>query len=198
MHGVARRVKTSIEVEKEKKQAELIKIQKYQQLTDQIAKMRKENIFNKAAMELSAKLLEMSSEFYSIWNYRKQILLHYSQTLTQKEMEPIIQDELKMLQGAIRNNPKSYWVFLHRVWVMQLGETLGIPADWNLELMLCEKLLAVDERNFHCWNYRRYVAKKANVPFSQEFDFTTKKIEEKFSNYSAWHQRSFFASKNVR
>ena len=42
----------------------------------------------------------------------------------------------------------------------------------------------------HCWNYRRHVSSKANKSWNEEFNFTTKKIEDNFSNYSAWHQRS--------
>jgi hypothetical protein len=42
----------------------------------------------------------------------------------------------------------------------------------------------------HCWGYRRYVTEKAGTSNDSEFQFTTKKIEENFSNYSSWHQRS--------
>lgn len=62
--------------------------------------------------------------------------------------------------------------------------------DYEQELNLCEQFLREDQRNFHCWNYRRDIHLRSGLPNSQEFDFTTKKIQENFSNYSAFHQRS--------
>lgn len=47
----------------------------------------------------------------------------------------------------------------------------------------------------HAWHYRRYVTSKLSCTTETsliqiEFDFTTTKINQNFSNYSAWHQRS--------
>jgi len=89
------------------------------------------------------------------------------------------------MENSIKQNPKSYWVWLHREWI-----TARMKVDWQRELMLCHKLLELDERNFHCWNYRRYVTSKADLPLQKDIEFTTAKIEKNFSNYSAWHQRS--------
>lgn len=42
----------------------------------------------------------------------------------------------------------------------------------------------------HCWNYRRAVAGLAGASPESEFALTTAKINENFSNYSAWHYRT--------
>lgn len=41
----------------------------------------------------------------------------------------------------------------------------------------------------HGWNYRIWLAKWASLSVIDEFDFTTRKIYENFSNYSAWQRR---------
>lgn len=93
------------------------------------------------------------------------------------------------------------------------------------EVRQCEKLLALDERNFHAWNYRRWVmlvaadaedfmSRTSTDPsnavvegvgerlFSTqeiaEAEYTCSKIKVNFSNYSAYHQRSLMVTRALR
>lgn len=82
-------------------------------------------------------------------------------------------------QDALQRNPKSYSAWFQRQWIIDRG--LG---DLQKEIGLCDKLLELDERNFHCWNYRRHVCQLAGATQADELAFSTLKIEQNFSNYS--------------
>lgn len=62
------------------------------------------------------------------------------------------------------------------------------------EFRLLEKLQKADSRNFHAWNYRRFIAALQNRSEEDELKFTTDMINTNFSNYSAWHNRSVLLS----
>jgi geranylgeranyl transferase type-2 subunit alpha len=65
-------------------------------------------------------------------------------------------EELQLCERALRRNPKSYGAWHHRKWTLRaLGPA---RADLGRELALCAQLLAADERNFHCWGFRRRAA----------------------------------------
>lgn len=62
--------------------------------------------------------------------------------------------------------------------------------DLDAEFVFVQKKLEEDCRNFHAWNYRRFLVKTANQSPEEEFKFCQEKIDQNFSNFSAWHHRS--------
>jgi len=139
----------------------------------------------------------MNPEFYTVWNFRREIIQRLSNSLSPEEIKSLYQSELKFGTQVIVMNPKSYWIWFHRIWLTTAISKSQLPQVqdsliemWKREFEQCGKLLNMDERNFHCWDYRRFVAKNLQATIEQEFKFTTEKIEKNFSNYSAWHQRS--------
>ena len=124
-----------------------------------------------------------------------------------------------MTMSALKKHPKVYWIWNHRRWCLENvpdgpggdGEEDANgwkQANWTRELQVVERMLDADARNCEwkivsidfinwrkkvlAWSYRRYVLGSMPVPrsLSSELNYTTKKIESNFSNFSAWHQRS--------
>ena len=135
----------------------------------------------------------VNPDFYTLWNFRRDILTrllvqhdeedddNYAQRVTE-----ISTVELNLTETALtKRNPKCYYAWHHRKWIVGLGF-----CNLRAELSLCARFLERDERNFHCWTYRRCVASSLNVSKEEEFQFTEELISRNFSNGSAWHQRT--------
>lgn len=128
----------------------------------------------------------------------------FSETPTEHSPDELIQGDLHLTFTLLRKFPKCYWIWNHRDWLLQRGESL-LGADaahklWSGELQLINKMLHADSRNFHAWGYRRFVVsqlERLTAPEStspslaeSEFEYTTKMIKNNLSNFSAWHNRS--------
>lgn len=119
------------------------------------------------------------------------------------EILNLIQSDLSFLIPLLRGFPKCYWLWKYRLWLLSLGTSI-LPfltsyTLWEQDLTLVGKMLTLDSRNFHGWGYRRIViaalekgqaiTEKKSMA-EQEFDYTTKMINNNLSNFSAWHNRS--------
>ncbi|KAG2348523.1 rab-protein geranylgeranyltransferase [Suillus weaverae] len=202
MHSVKRSRQTP-EALAEKKRREKSKIDEFLALTDDVLSRKKKQDWSNDAFELTQRLLQINPEFYTVWNYRRNILLNgiFPQS-TPEQINNLLSNELSMTTTALKANPKVYWIWNHRRWCLENGpdgpERNGVPsmewrqANWDKELFVAERMLDADARNFLAWNYRRYVL--ANMPTrrseTSELAYTSRKIGANFSNFSAWHQRS--------
>eukprot|EP00058_Branchiostoma_floridae_P021958 XP_002607448.1 hypothetical protein BRAFLDRAFT_276668 [Branchiostoma floridae] len=185
MHGRLK-VKTTAEQQEAKRKEREEKLSKYQAATGRLFEKRKNAEHDGEALDLTGRILAHNSDFLTMWNYRKEIFQAFHKDKSSDEMQQLYQDELSFLETCLKSNPKSYSVWEHRCWVM---DCMPQP-NWQRELLLCGKFLEYDERNFHCWDYRRFVVRRANIPPQEELKFSTDKISSNFSNYSSWHYRS--------
>ncbi|KAJ2772167.1 hypothetical protein IWQ57_001883, partial [Coemansia nantahalensis] len=126
---------------------------RYRALNEKVVELRARGECSRAALEATQQLLEQNTEIHSVWNYRRAVFQGLPAWSDADQRQAMLEEELGFLQRVIRRNIKSYWMWAHRVWVLQ-----SLPrVEWARELALVAKLLAVDARNYHGWNYRRFV-----------------------------------------
>ncbi|KAI6654665.1 Geranylgeranyl transferase type-2 subunit alpha-like [Oopsacas minuta] len=185
MHGRVK-VRTSEEQAAAKKLEREKKIKKYQGVTEEIYARREAGSLDEELLKLTETLLAWNPDHYTVWNIRREVIVNI---LTYSEVEAkteLFKRELHFLEMCLKVNPKSYGTFMQRRWVMSNNP----DPDWKHELALCDLFLSYDERNFHCWDYRRFSIGKSEISPMEELEFSQKKIESNLSNYSAWHYRS--------
>ncbi|KAL0585683.1 hypothetical protein ABG067_004607 [Albugo candida] len=191
MHGRVKSVERAIDEKKTENDRieDLNKVKMYKDIVSKVLRMKNESVYDaQVALPLTRHLLLLNQEFHIVWGYRRAIILHMSkkEDITERSKMDLGKEELKLTFEALQRNPKSYAAWFHRQWVLDRN----LVENVQKEIHLCEKLLELDERNFHCWNYRRYVAKKIGMGREEELQFSTIKIEQNFSNYSALHHRT--------
>ncbi|KAK9082490.1 hypothetical protein Syun_031693 [Stephania yunnanensis] len=170
--------------------ASIEKAAKLRSLQSLVLHNHQNKIYDKEALEVSSKLLELNPELYTAWNYRKLAVEHALLSEENSDtIRAILDEELKVVENALRRNFKSYGAWEHRKWVLRKEY-----SSVDQELRLLDQFQKADSRNFHAWNYRRFVAKLKNLPAEEELKYTTSMIESNFSNYSAWHNRSVILS----
>mmetsp|Transcript_40023 Transcript_40023/g.87344 ORF Transcript_40023/g.87344 Transcript_40023/m.87344 type:complete len:606 (+) Transcript_40023:24-1841(+) len=200
MHG--RRKKDAIELSDEDKQRERDQLLTGLGLFREILEKRRQKVYTMHTHEITMKALQFNPEFSTLWNYRREIILHVGKG---DAGLPMLQGELKLLEKVLHKAAKAYCVWFHRRWVLDQLVQRGSKAELlEAELALCDKHLQLSNRNFHCWGHRQWVIDRLRqlAPDTrpdkwdhQDLEFTTAQIDRDFSNYSAWHRRSLLPSK---
>ena len=110
--------------------------------------------YNQDTFKLTSQLVEWNLDYYTIWNYRRILLQEFVlKGLDAEEQQKVYNKELMLFLQLIKKNPKSYWMWNHRIWCLQ-----NMPKpDWQAELGLVEKMLTMDARNCKV-HYRGRVA----------------------------------------
>lgn len=122
-------------------------------------------------LKLTEKLLIVNPDPSHLWNHRRELLL-----LLEAGSSFRIEDELSLTSSCLRRNPKAYGAWFHRKWSIRNWLTaaasssedkkdraLALQSLLSSEQHLCAQFLELDERNFHCWNYRRFVVSAITV-----------------------------------
>lgn len=184
MHGRVK-VRTTEEekIRKAKERQEKLKL--YRCAMNKIQTKREAKEFDKELLELTGQVLTSNPDIYTLWNIRREIL-NCLRNNSEDDISVLYDAELCLTEHCLKHNPKSYSAWHHRMFVL----TTRDDPDWKKELFLCDKYLKFDERNFHTWNYRKFVVTNCKPSLEDEFQFTTEKLYDNFSNYSAWHYRS--------
>ncbi|RAH43238.1 Rab geranylgeranyltransferase BET4 [Aspergillus brunneoviolaceus CBS 621.78] len=210
-HGIPRYARRGERTE-EARQQELRKIEKYRELEQSVREKIAAQQYTPETLQKISELLSSNPEYYTIWNYRRQVLRSEfsraessgSNETAAEHVASLIKNDLLFLIPLLKSFPKCYWIWNYRVWLLDEAKRL-LPASisrrfWQEELGLVGKMLNLDSRNFHGWGYRRFVIetlrelKSAEQPSEDmtqaEFDYAKKMIGANLSNFSAWHYRT--------
>ncbi|WVQ73480.1 hypothetical protein IAR50_003052 [Cryptococcus sp. DSM 104548] len=197
MHGV-KRTRMTPQAAAAKRAKEQGKVDAYLALQEEVLGLKQAGEHTEGALGKTNKLLDLNPEFYTIWNYRRNILLALFSSSTPEDIVAYLAHDLRLTTSYLLVHPKVYWIWTHRKWCLQ-----SVPAGpgesqewrkkfWDGEIKLVENMLEADARNFHAWGYRQYVLSSLPTrrPLSDELRYTQSKIESNFSNFSAWHYRT--------
>ena len=90
-----------------------LKAESLAKTTEDVLTMKKEKLYTLGSLEVTGKILRSNPDFYSVWNYRKEILMSLSIDLSSSSGEHYHKDdtlrdqELKLSEDCIKRNPKS-------------------------------------------------------------------------------------------
>ena len=190
MHGRLK-VKSSEQQEAERKAERKAKCAAYQKAMSDILDRRESGSGtedDQVQLKMTAGVLLGNADITVLWSIRKEVILRMEATASvgAADLKALFKGELSLTKQCLVTNPKSYGAWYHRCWCLKRMD----DPDWATEINLCNGYLDKDERNFHCWDYRRFVVDSAGVPDAEELRYTFDRINENFSNYSAWHYRS--------
>lgn len=187
--------------EKTKEQTRQL-IAKFREVYEDIFKHKAEGYMGADIIKRIDALLELNPELYSVFNYRRQLLLHKWEVAAKEEKENTteapaaaeqpnntfvsakqkqledMEREIKLNTKILLKDYKVYSAWLHRRWLFLRMDNKMKAAFLSKERQQCETLLSVDERNFHAWGYRRWVLNEQRKLALQPVDDVNETIRQ--------------------
>uniref|UniRef100_A0A8C4R9X4 Protein farnesyltransferase/geranylgeranyltransferase type-1 subunit alpha n=1 Tax=Eptatretus burgeri TaxID=7764 RepID=A0A8C4R9X4_EPTBU len=145
---------------------------------DYLRAMMKQDERSERALNLTTDVIALNSANYTLWHYRRQILLTLKKDL---------REELLFVQEMIEDQPKNYQVWHHR---KLLVEWLKDPSE---ELAFCAEILKQDAKNYHAWQHRQWVLQEFYL-WQDELEYVEALLQDDLRNNSAWNERHFVIS----
>lgn len=148
-------------------------------------------------LTLTAEALQLNAANYTVWAYRRNVLMTLSAPLAKEHTFT------KML---LLDHPKNYQLWYHLQWLMEQAaksdegndpKTVYSRPDSKLfqtvknELDLIREILGDDSKNYHAWQYRRWLVDFFCVPIKDELKFTELMLLDDSLNNSAWNHRFY-------
>ncbi|BHF59909.1 LanC-like protein 3 [Sparganum proliferum] len=136
----------------------------------------------------------MNPANYTVWEYRRRILLSLKTPLV---------NEHHFVKTFLYEHPKNYQLWYHCQWLMEQIFKEDSPKEvfkkpeseqfqtLSRELDLVKTVLADDTKNYHAWQYRRWLVDFFAIPPSNELEFCGALLREDIFNNSAWNHRFY-------
>ncbi|KAF8969895.1 hypothetical protein BDZ97DRAFT_1754314 [Flammula alnicola] len=138
MHAVKRTRQTTEEREARKRR-EQSKIEEFTNLSERVLSRKKARDWSHDAFDLTTRLLQVNPEFYTIWNYRRNIFINgFFVNSLPEDIKNVLTDDLAMTMSALKAHPK-----------------LGSHAKpESAELAYTSRKIEANFSNFSAWHQR--------------------------------------------
>lgn len=153
----------------------------YKELMGIARAMLQSREYSERALHLTGLVIDTVPAFYTIWNYRFNIV----KTLFGDSRDSL-NEELDWLDEFTLSNPKNYQIWSYRQSILQIYP----EPSFQRELPVLHLMLEDDTKNYHVWSYRKWCVMFFK-DFSRELAFADDFISRDVYNNSAWSHRMF-------
>ncbi|CAD2111182.1 geranylgeranyl transferase type-2 subunit alpha, putative [Plasmodium vinckei petteri] len=148
---------------------------------------KKESKYEKKYIQMSSAILSKCPYIQTLWNYRKEYFefikdehLNRNEKLPndtkgdsegkiseefKNELKEMMENENSMIEDILVKFSKCNELWFHKLWIIKYcikNDLIDLKYLLN-EIEYCKNSLHIDDRNYHCWNYRSYIISCINI-----------------------------------